>query len=159
MDIINNSIHDCIWLEDFGMANITPGVKSTNDKVGSLMKENYRPISVLPTISNLFERIIARQINEFMSNKLSYLLCGFRKRYSSQYALLRLIEKWRKCLDNSEIITAIQMDLSKAYNCISHGPLIAKLHDYGFGMKSLRFLYNYLTTIFSCSWMEKISVI
>ena len=80
-----------------------------------------------------------------MINKLSSLLCGFRKRYSTQYAFLRLIEKWRKCLDNSEIITAIQIDLSKAYDCISYDLLIAKLHAYGFGMKSLPFLYNYLT--------------
>ena len=141
-DILNNSIYDCIWPEDLGMANITPVIKKTNDKGGSLMKENYRPIS---TISKLFERIIARQINEFMSNKLPSLLCGFRKRYSTQHALLRLIEKWRKCLDNSEIITAIQMDLSKAYDCISHDLLIAKLHAYDFGMKSLQFLYSYLT--------------
>ena len=89
------------------MANITPVIKKTNDRGGSLMKENYRLISVLPTISKLFERIIARQINEFMSHKLSSLLCGFRKRYSTQYALLRLIEKWRKCLDISEIITTV----------------------------------------------------
>ena len=102
------------------MANITPVIKKTNDKGGSLMKENYRLISILPTISKLFERIIARQINEFMCNKLSSLLCGFRKRYRTQHALLRLIEKWRKFLDNSEIISAIQMDLSKAYDCISH---------------------------------------
>ena len=144
-DILNNSIYDCIWPKDLGMANITPVIKKTNDKGGSLMKENYRPISILPTISKLFERIIARQINEFMSNKLSSLLCGFRKRYSTQHALLRLIEKWRKCLHNSEIITVIQMDLSKVYDCISQDLLIAKLHAYGFGMKSLQFLHNYLT--------------
>ena len=112
------------------MANMQPVIRKTNDKGGSLMKENYRPISILPTISKLFERIIARQINKFVSNKLSSLLCGFRKRYSTQYALLRLIEKWRKCLD---------------YDCISHDLFIAKLHAYGFGMKSLQFLYNYLT--------------
>ena len=145
LDILNNSIYDRIWPEDLGMANITPVIKKTNDKGGSLMKENYRLISILPTISKLFERIIARQMNEFMSSKPSSLLCGFRKRYSTQYALLRLIEKWRKCLDISEIITVIQMDLSKAYDCISHDLLIAKLHAYGFGMKSLQFLYNYLT--------------
>ena len=145
MDILNNSIYDCIWPEDLGMANIMPVIKKTNNKGGSLMKENYRPNSILPTISKLFECIIARQINEFRSNKLSSLLCGFRKRYHTQHALLRLIKKWRKCLDNSKIITAIQMDLSKAYDCISHDLLIAKLHAYGFGTKSLQFLYNYLT--------------
>ena len=137
MDILNNSIYDRIWLEDLRMANIMPVIKKTNDKGGSLMKENYRPISILPTISKLFERIIARQINEFMSNKLSSLLCGFQKRYGTQHALLRLIKKWRKCLDNSEIITAIQMDLLKAYDCISRDLLIAELHAYGFGMKLL----------------------
>ena len=82
-DTVNDSIDDCILPENLGMANITPIIKKTNDKGGSLMKENYGPISILTTISKLFKRIIAGQISKFMSNKLSNSLCGLQKRYNT----------------------------------------------------------------------------
>ena len=49
-----------------------------------------------------------------MEDKLSPLLCGFRKKYSAQHALLRMIERWRHCLDNSGAIAAVLTDLLKA---------------------------------------------
>ena len=67
-------------------------------------RSNYKPISVLPPISKIFERLIGSQINVFVENKLSNLLSAFRKGYSTQDALLRVIESWRKCLDALGII-------------------------------------------------------
>ena len=100
---------------------------------------------VLPPISNIVERLIGSQINVFVENKLSNLLSAFRKGYSTQDALLRVIESWRKCVDASGIIGTVLMDLSKAYDCIKHDPLIAKLEAYGFDRNSLKLMCSYLT--------------
>ena len=72
------------------------------------------------------------------------LLCGFRKGYNPQRALIRAIEKWRTCLDNGGKVGAIFMDLSKAFDCIRHDLLIAKLHAYGLSREALLLVYSYL---------------
>ena len=97
---------------------------------------NYRPISVLPSVSNIFERILKGQMEGFLKPILSSLLSGFREGYSTQHSLVRVIEAWRRSLDSSGIVGTILMDLSKAYDCIPHDLLIAKLEAYGFNEKS-----------------------
>ena len=74
------------------LADITP----IHKKLESVLKENYRPVSVLPTISKIFERLMQKQMNNFIGQYLSPYLCGYRKGYNSQYALLSMIEKWKK---------------------------------------------------------------
>ena len=81
----------------------------------------------------------------FLDDKLSIFLCGFRKRYSTQHALLNLVSDWQRVLDRSDKVGAVLMDLSKAFDCLPHDLLIAKLEAYGFGHKSLRFLHSYLS--------------
>ena len=128
-------------------------------------KGNYRPISILPAISKVFERVLFSQLNGFVEPKFSKLLCGFRKGHSTQHALLRLLKRWQKCLDKNEIVGTVLMDLSKAYDCLNHELLIAKLHAYGIGDPALRLIYNYLKkrkqrvkigSIFS-EWLEILS--
>ena len=106
-------------------------------KLSTTDKGNYRPISVLPSISKIFEKLLYEQLSDFMKDKLSPFLCGFRKQRSTQHALIRIIEKWKKCMDDSGTIVAVLMDLSKAYDCIPHDLLIAKLHAYGVRIKTL----------------------
>ena len=67
-----------------------------------------------------------------MQNYLSSKLCGFRKGYSTQYALIAMIEKWKKALDKSYNVAAVLTDLSKAFDSINHELIIAKLEAYGF---------------------------
>ena len=83
-------------------------------------------------------------MNKFIENHLSPYLCGYRKGYNSQYALLSMIEKWKKSLDNHGIASGILMDLSKAFDTINHELLIAKLHAYGFNKNALELILNYL---------------
>ena len=85
-----------------------------------------------------------QQITSFVSRVLSPYLCGFRKGYNAQHALLRLKNKLNICLDKREYIGMFMMDLSKAFDCIPHEILIAKLHAYGFSRDSLKLIYNYL---------------
>ena len=80
-----------------------------------------------------------------MNPHLSPYLCGFRKGFNTQQALLSLIENWKKILDNKGFGGAVLMDLSKAFDTLNHELLIAKLHAYGFQRDSLRLLYSYLT--------------
>ena len=76
------------------LADITPVYK----KKDPTLAENYRPISVLPSVSKIFERIIQNQFSSFIDEFLSPYLCGYRKGFNTQYALLSLIEKWKKRL-------------------------------------------------------------
>ena len=62
----------------------------------STCKVSYRPISVATAMSKVFERLIAKQINSFVTTRLSHLLCAFRKGHSAQHALIRVIETIRK---------------------------------------------------------------
>ena len=79
-----------------------------------------------------------------MNNVLSELLCGFHKAHSTQHALFKLLQAWQKELDNSGFIGTILVGLSKAYDCLPHDLLIAKLEAYGLDRSSLRLLLDYL---------------
>ena len=85
------------------------------------------------------------QIMPFAGNFLSSLLCGFRKGYNTQHALLRFLETCNMTLDKGGIAGALLMDLSKAFDCIDHEFLIAKLHAYGFGRGALFMIHSYLS--------------
>lgn len=99
-------------------------------------------------MSKVFERLIMKQIEPFINTWLSKYLCGFRKNHSCQYALLNMLRKWQSTLNTSGIVGSILMDLSKAFDCLPHELLIAKLHAYGFGKRSLNLFYSYLSNRF-----------
>ena len=108
-----NCINECIKQSKFPnelkIADITP--ISNEDP---LDKTNYRPISILPTVSKIFGRILSNQLQLFSNKFLSPLLCGFRKGCSTQCALISPLQKWQKCLDASDgIVGTFLMDLPK----------------------------------------------
>ena len=139
-DCFNTCINDGIFPDVMKLADITQIFKK-DDKTN---KKNYRPISILSALSKVFERILCDQINEFMDGKLSNLLCGFRKGYNTECALLYLLENWRKQLDNGQIIGAVLCDLSKAFDTLPHDLIIAKLAAYGLGDNALKLISDYL---------------
>ena len=107
-------------------------------------KKNYRPITVLPSVSKIFERLMQKQMLPFVQSILSPLLCCFREGYGTQHALLRLIETCNKLIDSGGIAGAVLTDLSKAFDFLDHELLIAKLNAYGFSRSALLFVRSYL---------------
>ena len=123
------------------LANITPlHKKGRKDN-----KENYRPVSILPALSKIFERILFEQISGFFDNFLSEKQCGFRKGYSTQHCLVNLLEKWKSSVDKGKTSGALLTDLSKAFDCLDHELLTAKVNAYGFDLPALRLIHDYLT--------------
>ena len=139
--IYNDSILSFNFPTSLKMAEITPAHKK-GDKT---KMDNYRPVSILPSISKLFERNMHDQIYAYMDSHLSKYLCGFRKGYSTQHCLIFMLEKFRKALDKRMIAGALLTDLSKAFDCLNHDLLIAKLEAYGFTYASLAYIYSYLS--------------
>ena len=135
--IVNNGLQDFLFPDKLA------------DRYRKVMKKqtNYRPISLLPAVSKIFERIMETQLRSFVNEKLFKYLSGYRKGYNMQYALMVLLEKLKQSLDNHGYAGAVIMDLSKeskAFDTINHELLIAKLHGYGLTMPALKLLYSYL---------------
>ena len=86
------------------------------------------------------------QMKDYIDKHLSPYLCGYRKGFNAQYALMSMIEKWKTWLDkDGGLAGAIFMDLSKAFDTINHELLIAKLEAYGFSNDSLKIILDYLS--------------
>ena len=137
----NNSIYEDCFPYILKTADLTPVYK----KEEKFLKQNYRPVSILPNISKMFERCLYDQINTYFENILSKLQFGFRKEHSAQHCLIVLIEKCRQMLDKGGFSGILLTDLSKAFDCINHQLLIAKLYAYGFDISSVRYIHSYLT--------------
>ena len=97
-------------------ADITP-IHKKDDKTD---KTNYRPISILPNLSKVYERLMYNQISPYFDSLSSKFQCGFRKGFNAQHCLLTMVEKWRKTLGEGGETGAVLTDLSKAFDCIDH---------------------------------------
>ena len=152
IDIFTHKIHnDFNYTVDYGTfpsnlknADVTPAHKK-GDRTD---KSNYRPISILPNMSKIFERLLYYQMNTYVEKILSTYQCGFRKNYSSQHCLIVMLEKWKLCLDKQGSTGVLLTDLSKAFDCLDHDLIIAKLYAYGFDYKAVKLIYDYLSCRF-----------
>ena len=107
-------------------------------------KTNYRPICILSNLSKIYERFMQNQMYPHLNQIFSKYQCGFRKGYNAQHCLMAMIEKWRKFLDIGGHADALLIDLSKAFDCIDHEVLIAKIHAYGFDNGCMYMVVNSL---------------
>ena len=103
---------------------------------------NYRPVSILNPFSKIYEKVIKNHLASYLDKYFSPFVSAYRKSYSTQQVLIRLLEEWREKLDNNFTVGAVLMDLSKAFDCIPHDLIIAKLAVYGLKREPLRLIYS-----------------
>ena len=108
---------------------------------------NYRPISILPCISKLLEKLVYARISKHLTvNKILYAhQYGFRKKHSTEHALLELTNLISSAMDTSKFAIGIFLDLSKAFVTVNHSILISKLNRYGLDNIALNWFKNYLS--------------
>ena len=116
---------------------------------------NYRPISVLPLVSKIFEKIIYRQLYDYLQDNslLNTYQSGFRSMHSTLTALLETTNNWSINIDNGLLNGVLFIDLKKAFDTIDHEIILRKLANYGVDRSALRFFASYL-----CNRSQKCSV-
>ena len=138
---INCSIRNFGFPENAKKAAVCPLDKGESNRTA---ERNFRPVGVLNTFSKIYGKPLRQQLISHLDKTLSIFISAYRKSYSTQHVLINLVEDWREKLDKDFMVGAILMDLSKAFDCIPHGLIIAKLHAYGFDENALVLIYSYL---------------
>lgn len=141
--IINNSIKYGVFPDVMKEACIYPVHKGGCKQDAN----NYRPISILPTLSKIFERHIALQLQLFFkkTNVLHVNQSGFRTSHSCHTALIRLVDTWLKEVDDGNFVGAVFLDLRKAFDLVDHEILLHKLYLHHFSENAVKLFRSYLT--------------
>ena len=142
--ILNMSLSQGIFPELLKDAIVCPIYKKKDkDKC-----ENYRPISLLSNLSKLFERAMHTRLYEFIENSGNFYdkQFGFRKKYSTNHALLSIVEGIREKLDNKTFVCGVFIDLEKAFDTVNHKILLAKLQHYGIRGTANKWFASYFSS-------------
>ena len=141
--IFNLSLSTGIFVDNWKNARVTPIHKDGS----KLVMGNYRPISVLPIISKIFEQENFQQLYKYMNenNLISKFQSGFRPGYSTLSALIQMCDAWFNNMDNSELTGVVFLDIQKAFDSIDHNILLDKLKFYGISQMEFKWFQSYLT--------------
>uniref|UniRef100_W8B6W6 Putative RNA-directed DNA polymerase from transposon X-element n=3 Tax=Ceratitis capitata TaxID=7213 RepID=W8B6W6_CERCA len=145
--IINHCITTSCFPEQWKIGTVLPVAKKNRPCSPS----DFRPISVLPVLSKVFEMLLAKQINEFVSkhNLISPFQSGFRKNHSCSTAVLKISDDIRSNMDENKFTLLCLLDFSKAFDMVNHELLSCKLKAYfGFSCSALKLVKSYLVDRF-----------
>lgn len=139
--MINNVIANSQYPSDWKIAKVIPVRKNNN-------VEEFRPISLVPVLSKIVEHVIKDQIMLFLNQNclLNPFQSGFREGYSTTSLLIGLTDSIRRVVDKGDLAVLLSLDLSKAFDNVSHAVLIRKLCTFfGFSLSACRLIFSYLS--------------
>ena len=145
LDTVTVCVNEALKTGTFPNSLKCANVRPIYTKEDPFDKKNYRPLGILPLLSKVYERVIYEQVLNYSEPFLYEIFCGFRKAHSTQHVLFKLLTSWQNSLNRGGSVGSILMDLSKAYDCLPHDLLLAKLQAYGFSKESIRLFLCYLT--------------
>ena len=138
--LINDMFQLSAFPEQLKKAEICP----LHKKGTTLDKANYRPVSILTSTSKLFEKEIDNQLKTLSNNVFANSLSAYRTNHGTQHVLLQFTEAVKGFLDDKLCAGAVLTDLSKAFDCLPHDLIIAKLNAYNVSKDSLVLIASYL---------------
>jgi len=140
--LINESLNQGIFPEALKSAKVVPIFKK-GDKTNM---NNYRPISLLPVISKVFEKVLNNRINQHLNenNLIDDNQYGFRPEHSTEDAIVKFVDHIEKELTKRKHVVSIFVDVSKAFDSCDHQILIKKLEKIGLRGKNLDIMKSYL---------------
>lgn len=141
--LFNKVLNNGIFPDEWKVAHITPIHKGGKRDVVS----NYRPISLLPLIGKLMEKLIHSRVYSYLQTKgfFTESQCGFHPQHSTNQAIGNMLQYVFNQLNNNTPTLAVYFDLSKAFDTIDHKILLIKLEQAGFKGTCLKLLTNYLS--------------
>ena len=141
--LVNQSFQSGIFPDKLKIAKVISLFKKGNPELPS----NYRPISLLPIFSKIFEKLMYRRLYKLLEiHKVLYSLqFGFQENHSIDHALVSLTEAVRNTLDNERFGCGIFIDLQKAFDTVNHRILLSKLEHYGIRGCALEWFRSYLS--------------
>ena len=133
-EIINVSLVSGCFPDTLKIAKVLPVFKTGDPE----KLENYRPISILPAFSKLYEKVVYNRIYKYLTNHnlLYNNQFGFLRNHSPYMVLIQLVNNIVSAMDNRESTAGVFLDLSKAFETIDHHILLNKLDHYGIGEHS-----------------------
>ena len=142
--LINQSFSTGTFPEKLKIAKIIPLHKKNEDNI----MNNYRPISLLPIFSKIFEKVVQNQLYSYLnSNNLLFdSQHGFRENYSTESAVIELTDYLKCHIDNKHIPLCLFLDLSKAFDTINFDIMLLKLRHLGINNMAINWFSSYLNT-------------
>ena len=141
--IYNASLENGVVPGEWKAVNVSPIFKS-GDKTSL---NNYRPISILPVVAKVFEKLVHQQLHAYLRKHkiLHQAQSGFRPGHTTQDVIVASVDDWRRGLDNNHLVGVVLVDLSKAFDSVNHDLLLCKMDRYGIRGKEQCWFHSYLS--------------
>ena len=151
--IINLNFEKSSFPAAWKIAKIIPLPKNSKEAFSG---KNSRPISILPTLSKIMESIVYEQVQDYFSrnNLNTAQQHAYRKGHSTATALTQMTDNWLREIDAGELVGAVLLDFSAAFDILDHGLLVNKLCCYGFDSHSIDWFRSYLANRKYCVYFN-----
>ena len=146
LTIVNSSLQMGVFPSAIKTALVKPLLKRNGLDV--LDPNNYRPVSNLPFLSKILEKLVFNQLNDFINSKNIHEIfqSGFRSKHSTETALVKVVNDLRQDLDTRKLAVLVLLDLSAAFDTVDHRILLNRLHNLiGISGTVFKWFQSYLT--------------